>query len=1136
MFIAQGVGRFVVHAYALVGRQCLPDPARLASAVGSIRFRRASPCVAAALRRRAPQRGSTTVLSASALEYFRIGDWIVYPRENVLARAGERVAIEPRAMETLEFLAYHAGAVVSADRLLAECWPNIEIGDNPVHKAIAQLRKAMGDQASSPRYIETIRKRGYRLLAPVTLPSGYRGPVAHAGTGWARGSPFRGLAAFDDGDSAIFFGRDAAVALLLRSLEVQWRSGCAFVLLTGASGSGKTSLLRAGLLPRLSPGGVQGMDVVAVCHCPGHGPDATGLVETLAAALAERTQPALFGFRTAAEWRHSLDTEPERAVTWLVSRIAASAHRELGGLGGTPALVVVIDQLEDFFQDPGSKHERARTVALLRLLACSGAVAVVAACRSDAYPRLAEVPGLLALKQPAGHADLMAPSAAEITEIIRRPAAMAALSFEQGEAGRLDDILRDAAVDHPQCLPLLQYALQQLYERRESGGRLTCAAYASMGGLDGALRNHAERCIGELSLPAQKALPALLSRLVRHSAAGEHIGCVAAQMREFAAAPERELVDAMVRARLLVSASAQGQATVAIAHEALLRAWPRARAWLEDNRDDLRRQARLSESAARWEASGRRRDLLLPPGQLLEEARDLNARRSDLIDAGARGFLTLSIGRERRRAWLRRGAIGGALGLAGIALAGVSVAQRARLQAETERGRAEGMVEYMLGDLSERLERLGRLDLLDSVTTRVLADVRASGQSDEASQAARAKVLRQIGKIRVARGDVAAAETAIAQSVAIAQALADASPASVERLYELGESRYWQGYLRFLGKDREQARAQWQRYRQAAERAAQLAPRDPRAWTELSYAINSLGTLEHKRERYAEALALFETSVRYKQKALALSPDNTRLRVDLVDSRSWVASALDKLGQWERAQDQYSQAITAIAGVRKQAPEDAEWMYREAILRSQQGQILRSLERYDAAGNQFEAAVAMLDALGREQPERSDWARDRVATHNAAGELDLTRDLDRAQRHFDEAERVLDGLVDSSSSVRDLDRLRLRLSLNRARLAAASGRVDAAMTELERTQRMMGPVASASSKKERLAQAELFLLRAQLLRSRDRGESERAYALAADRLGAFGQNDREARDIRRRLQREWPSADANAQGDAVVSR
>ncbi|MDT0980258.1 tetratricopeptide repeat protein, partial [Staphylococcus pseudintermedius] len=151
--------------------------------------------------------------------------------------------------------------------------------------------------------------------------------------------------------------------------------------------------------------------------------------------------------------------------------------------------------------------------------------------------------------------------------------------------------------------------------------------------------------------------------------------------------------------------------------------------------------------------------------------------------------------------------------------------------------------------------------------------------------------------------------------------------------------------------------------------------------TELSYAINSLGTLEHKRERYAEALALFETSVRYKQKALALSPDNTRLRVDLVDSRSWVASALDKLGQWERAQDQYSQAITAIAGVRKQAPEDAEWMYREAILRSQQGQILRSLERYDAAGNQFEAAVAMLDALGREQPERSDWARDRVATH-----------------------------------------------------------------------------------------------------------------------------------------------------------
>jgi DNA-binding winged helix-turn-helix (wHTH) protein len=121
-------------------------------------------------------------------EHFRIGEWIVYPKQNALVCDGRRVTIEPRAMETLEFLACQAGAVVSPERLLVECWPQLALGDNPVHKAIAQLRKALGDKLDAPRYIETIRKRGYRLIASVTLPVGYRGMVAAAPVfGWSGG-------------------------------------------------------------------------------------------------------------------------------------------------------------------------------------------------------------------------------------------------------------------------------------------------------------------------------------------------------------------------------------------------------------------------------------------------------------------------------------------------------------------------------------------------------------------------------------------------------------------------------------------------------------------------------------------------------------------------------------------------------------------------------------------------------------------------------------------------------------------------------------------------------------------------------------------------------------------------------------
>ncbi|RRU08003.1 winged helix-turn-helix domain-containing protein, partial [Stenotrophomonas sp. 278] len=197
-----------------------------------------------------------------AIEHFRVGDWIVYPKENALASDAGRVSVEPRAMETLEFLAYNAGTVVTPERLLVECGADLSLGDNPVQKAIAQLRKALGDSAVAPRYIETIRKRGYRLIAPVTLPAGYRGPVAQAAAPATPGSPFRGLDAFDSDDAHVFFGRSAAVDTLVQALEAQWQQKCAFVLLVGASGSGKSSLLNAGLIPRLAPPGVGALDVV----------------------------------------------------------------------------------------------------------------------------------------------------------------------------------------------------------------------------------------------------------------------------------------------------------------------------------------------------------------------------------------------------------------------------------------------------------------------------------------------------------------------------------------------------------------------------------------------------------------------------------------------------------------------------------------------------------------------------------------------------------------------------------------------------------------------------------------------------------------------------------------------------------
>jgi eukaryotic-like serine/threonine-protein kinase len=1063
---------------------------------------------------------NATSQPASPVEHFRIGEWIVFPRENALVSDGGRVTIEPRAMETLEFLAYNAGTVVSPERLLVECGADVSLGDNPVQKAVAQLRKALGDSAVTPRYIETIRKRGYRLIAPVTLPSGYRGPVAPASAPATAGSPFRGLDAFDTDDAGVFFGRSGAVNTLVLALETQWQQRCAFVLLVGASGSGKSSLLNAGLVPRLAPPGVGALDVVAIARVPGRGPGTRTFAAAVADALVTTLQPALFEGHDVAEWEHLLQTVPERAL----SRIGERIHTAQGARQGArePALVLVIDQLDDFFPDGGDAAQAAQAAALLRQLACSGHLAVVAACRSSAYPALANVPGLLALKQPSGHVDLEPPGAAEIAEIIRRPAQIAALSFEEGPEGRLDDVLRDSAVAQRHGLPLLQYTLQLLYENRQEGGRLGFAAYTAIGGLEGALRQHAEQVMAGLSPAARDSLPGVLVHLVRYSDSGEQISCVAAQLQLFTPGPERELVDALLRNRLLVGTAEDNAPAVQIAHETLLSAWPRAAQWVADNRDDLRLRERLHGAAQRWQQERQRRDLLLPGGRLLDEARELLQRRPQLLDATSRQLVEASARRAQRQRRLARGAIAAICALALVAVAGFGVAHHARLQAEQDRERAAGLVAYMLGDLTDRLEQVGRLDLLDDVGVRIRRDLASAEARSHDTRLERSRVLRQLARIRVARGTLDDAAPLATESLALAQQVATEQPDAADAQLNLGESHYWVGYIAFQRSNPAGALEHWNHYQQAAERATVLQPDNPKAWLETSYAFNNLGTLSRGAEQHAQALTLFQQSVAFKRRSLDLTPDDVRLRADLADSISWVASAHDRLGQWPQARNAYDEALAVIAEVRKRAPKDAEWIHRDAILHTQRGQILSSLGDRTQARADLVTAVALLDQIGDAQPERSDWARDRSVTHRSAGELALDLgDLPAAALHFATADRLLLRLIESGADVRELPRLKIRAALGAARLAHASGATATAAKRLVQAQDVLDamPPTETPNRRERLLRAETHLLRAELDSAHLPAHAD-ALHQAALWLGTDQQRvtDREANDLWQRLE------------------
>jgi predicted Ser/Thr protein kinase len=477
---------------------------------------------------------------------------------------------------------------------------------------------------------------------------------------WTSGSPYRGLAAFDFEHAAIFFGRSGAVADVVAALRQQASSGRAFVLVLGMSGSGKSSLLRAGVMPALTQRGT--IEGVASWRRAALRPGETAgdLFGGLAAALLRpESLPELGADRTTArEVGRFLRESPSGAAPLVkggLSQAAAELQRA-EGIRSQPdvRLALLVDQMEELFTAEGiGADERRSFIDVLSALARGGRVWVMATLRSDFYGRCEELPELMALKEGAGQYHLLPPTAAEIGQMIRQPARAAGLRFEQDAATQmgLDEVLRDSAAGQVGNLPLLEFALEELYRQRTADGMLTHSAYRSIGGVEGALSRRAEEVCASLAPAVQAALAEVFPALVRVESGGE--GTFSrrdAPLDSFASRETRALVDAFVASRLFVAGrGADGRAVVSLAHEALLQSWPRLRSWLEENRELLRVRARVVAAAALWAESERPGDLLLAEGKPLGEA--LPLLRTPTIDLSPteRALVEASEARARRQ-------------------------------------------------------------------------------------------------------------------------------------------------------------------------------------------------------------------------------------------------------------------------------------------------------------------------------------------------------------------------------------------------------------------------------------------------------------------------------------------------------
>jgi hypothetical protein len=461
---------------------------------------------------------------------------------------------------------------------------------------------------------------------------------------WA-GSPFRGLEAYGINDAPIFFGRTRARQQLLSLAEERAAAGRPQVLVIGASGSGKSSLVRAGLIPDIRIPGL--VDGVGLCRYVIIRPsDLDGdPVRALAKGLLDDN-----GLPELSDLQYDTDQ--------LINQFAAGSDQAaftikqgLAAAGAAlsehyrPLLTVVVDQLEELFRLPEDKQ--MAFVEALERIATANNVWVVATMRSDFLQEL-ERQHIAAFFDAGGRFLLSPPTETELGQIITRPARIAGLNWEIDDATRtpLDEVLLAAVRRDPTSLPLLGYVLDQLWQRRRNSGQLTFSAYNDLGGLEGAIAARAEEVFQALAPEAQAALPRVLRRLVtvgqgdeaRPVAKSTHID------RFPERTPDRMVADAMLapEARLLTVGES---GIVRIAHEAVLSHWDRANDQLTKDRQDLQLEARLRSQVNEWQRADPKQRLsrLLRPGLPLSEAEDLMTRRGDELDSEVISFIESSV-------------------------------------------------------------------------------------------------------------------------------------------------------------------------------------------------------------------------------------------------------------------------------------------------------------------------------------------------------------------------------------------------------------------------------------------------------------------------------------------------------------
>jgi tetratricopeptide (TPR) repeat protein/KaiC/GvpD/RAD55 family RecA-like ATPase len=864
--------------------------------------------------------------------------------------------------------------------------------------------------------------------------------------------PYRGLRPFREEDESFFCGREN---LTERLAEAAARN--TVIAVVGASGSGKSSVVRAGLVPRLRRGAngcvwdiatILPQDrpfySLAACFLPLLGPEKSEIdrlleTEKLANALANGTVK----LRSVVD--DALKTQP-----------------------GTDRMMLVVDQWEELYTLCRDEAIRHAFIDQLLEATASSRFAIVLTLRGDFYGHTISERHLSDRLQDA-IVNIGPMTREELRRAIVQPAAKVALRFEEGLVER---ILSEVG-DGPGSLPLLEFLLTELWENRRAN-TLLHDAYDAIGGVRQAIAKRAERAFDRLGTVEKEAAHWALIQLVRPGEGTDDTRRRA--VLEELDPTARVVIEKLTAERLLVIArDSVGREVVELGHEALTREWSRLREWVDADREILRVLERLKEEATAWDDAGKPVDLLLPSGRRLAEAEEAVRMRAqvagslvrDYVHASTAAEQTRQAALERSRRRLRRGAQ--AFSVVLVLITGFAVWQW--LEASKERDSASAHLR-LARDTSQTFVSLITKDLenrLPEGTVRIFLDAgkdlfdRLSSSDlsrDPAFQVARARILSEFGDAYRRAGELDKAAASFEDSLEIFRGLAEndlsggVGPRGMaEQIDNIANIHLQEGYLQKALEEFNKAFAKrkelalhepesatsrrdlaWSYYNlgeallpqdkpaEALEsqklalaniqRAIELAPKDADLQRRLSLIYVSLGTVYHAMERNKERLESNLKSLDTRRRLVEAEPNNVEWQMLLSWAYIWVGSSYEDYKNCTDALSNYQEALTLSGRLARDDPGNRLAQYDLAIAHHYVGNILKAEGNLEEALKHYTDAYEIRDDLVRLDGKNSRWRKDLALSLESLGDLaDMEKRHEEALRHYADGCKAMQDLA-----------------------------------------------------------------------------------------------------------------------------